>query len=43
MSLRHYRPHLLLEWRDIWVGVYVGKDAVYVCLIPCVVLKWCRS
>mgnify|MGYP003396383010 CR=1 FL=1 len=30
---------LYIEPRDIWVGVYVAPDAVYVCLLPCVVIK----
>lgn len=22
------------EWRDMWVGVYKGKDATYICPVP---------
>lgn len=38
------RVQLYLDWRDLWVGVYVAHDgtAVYVCLLPCVVLRWRR-
>jgi hypothetical protein len=31
------------EWRDLWVGVFVGPDAVYVCLLPCMVLRFSRG
>lgn len=27
------------EPRDLWVGVYVGEEAVYICLLPTVVIK----
>lgn len=33
------RVQLYIEPRDIWVGVYVGPDAVYVCPLPLVVVK----
>lgn len=23
--------HVKWEWRDMWVGVFFGKDAIYVC------------
>lgn len=32
-----------LEPRDAWVGVYVAERAVYVCLVPFVVLRWRRG
>lgn len=28
--------------RDLWVGVYVAEPAVYVCPIPCLVVRWSR-
>jgi len=31
-----------LEPRDVWVGVYVAEQAVYVCPLPCVVVRWSR-
>ena len=33
-----------LKWepRDLWVGVYVGEDAVYICLLPTIVIKISR-
>jgi hypothetical protein len=31
-----------IEPRDIWVGVYVAPNAVYVCPLPLLVLKWER-
>jgi hypothetical protein len=30
------------EKRDAWVGVYVASDAVYVCLLPFIVIRWMR-
>lgn len=36
------RGRLSVYWepRDLWVGVYVARDAVYVCPVPTVVLRW---
>lgn len=34
---------LYLEPRDWWVGAYIAPDAVYVCPLPCVVLKFWRK
>lgn len=28
--------------RDWWVGYYRSDDHHYVCLLPCLVIKWCR-
>ena len=36
------RLSLLFEPRDIWVGVYVAPKAVYVCVVPCLPVKWER-
>jgi hypothetical protein len=33
---------LYIEPRDIWIGVYVAKDAVYVCPLPMVVIRYAR-
>jgi hypothetical protein len=32
-----------VEPRDVWVGVFVGGSAVYVLLLPCLVIRWDRS
>lgn len=37
------RLHLVIEPRDLWIGAYIARDAVYVCLVPCVVIKYCRK
>lgn len=37
------RVQLYIEPRDIWVGVYVAPDAVYVCPLPLVVIKLRRT
>lgn len=38
-----HRLSLYLEPRDAWVGVYVGPDAIYVCPLPFVVIRWRRA
>jgi hypothetical protein len=37
------RLQVYVEPRDIWVGAYIAPDAVYVCPLPLLVLKWRRS
>lgn len=37
------RLSLVLEPRDLWLGLYVAPGAVYVCLLPCLPLKWERK
>lgn len=39
---RRGRLSLLFEPRDIWLGVFIGPGAVYVCLVPCVAVRWAR-
>jgi hypothetical protein len=29
-------------WRDVWIGVYIAEDRVYVCPLPCLVFSWAR-
>lgn len=36
------RLRIYLYWRDLWVGVYVAEDAVYVCPLPTLVIRWQR-
>jgi len=36
------RLAVYIEPRDIWVGVYVAHDAVYVCPLPLLVFRWAR-
>lgn len=31
-----------LDRNDLWIGVYISPMAVYLCPLPCVVLKWRR-
>ncbi len=40
--LRFGRLQVYVEPRDLWVGAYVAGDAVYVCPLPCLVLRWTR-
>jgi hypothetical protein len=37
------RVEIYLEPRDIWVGVYVAEDAVYVCPLPMMVIRVSRG
>lgn len=37
------RLQVYLEPRDLWVGVYVAKDAIYVCPLPLLVFRWTRE
>ena len=36
------RLRIYLYWRDLWVGMYVAEDAVYVCPLPTFVIRWQR-
>jgi hypothetical protein len=40
---RHGVLEVQLNLRDLWVGVFVDPLAVYVCPLPCVVLRWSRG
>jgi hypothetical protein len=41
MKRRVFRTaRIYLEPRDVWVGYYRGETHHYVCLLPCVVIKW---
>ena len=31
-----------LAWFDFWVGVFVSKDAVYACPLPCILFEYRR-
>lgn len=37
------RVEIYPEPRDLWVGVYVAPDAIYVCLLPIVVIRISRG
>lgn len=41
--LRIGRLSLMFEPRDIWWGLYIGRTAVYLTLIPCLPLRWARK
>lgn len=37
---------IFFAWYDFWIGVYINKEAmeVYICIIPCIVIKiWLKS
>ena len=34
---------LIFEPRDAWIGVFAGPGAVYVALVPFLVLRWERN
>lgn len=41
--LRRGRLAIYLEPRDAWVGAYIAPDAVYVCPVPFLVIRWDRT
>jgi hypothetical protein len=42
LTVPRLRLQVYLDPRDVWVGVYVAPVAVYVCPLPCLVLRWAR-
>ena len=34
---------LVFEPRDLWLGLYIGPDAIYITLIPCLPFRWARG
>jgi hypothetical protein len=36
------RPKVYIDTADWWVGWYRGPGHHYVCLLPCVVIRWKR-
>jgi hypothetical protein len=32
-----------VDFRDCWVGYYRGDEYHYVCLLPCLVIRWPRG
>jgi hypothetical protein len=43
MTGRKPRLKVYLEPRDAWIGAYVAKDAIYVCLLPFLVIRYWRK
>jgi hypothetical protein len=41
--LRLGRLSVYIEPRDAWIGAYVARDAVYLLLMPFLVLRWQRG
>lgn len=41
-EVEFWRLRLYIEPRDAWVGAFVAPHAVYVCPVPCVVIRWQR-
>jgi hypothetical protein len=37
------RIQVYIEPRDTWVGAYSAPEAVYVCLLPMLVIRWSRQ
>jgi len=37
------RLSVRINLRDWWVGVFIAKTHIYVCPLPCVVLRWTRK
>lgn len=40
---RRGKLSLILEPRDLWIGAYIAPHAIYVALVPLLVLKWKRT
>lgn len=40
--LKAGRLAVYVEPRDIWIGAYVATNAVYVCPLPLLVIRWSR-
>jgi hypothetical protein len=38
--LRRGRLSVYIEPRDVWIGIYVAPGAIYICLLPCLVIRW---
>lgn len=36
------RVSIYLDQRDVWIGAYIAPDSVYICLLPCLVIRWSR-
>lgn len=41
--IRLGRLHLYIEPRDLWVGAFVDSGVLYVCPLPCLVVRWTRT
>jgi len=37
------RLRIYFYWRDLWLGLYVVPDAIYVCPLPTIVIRWQRK
>jgi hypothetical protein len=37
------RLQMYVEPRDVWVGLYVSPEALYVCPLPLCVIRWSRA
>jgi hypothetical protein len=42
LTVPRLRLQVYLDPRDVWVGAYIAPVAVYVCPLPCLVLRWAR-
>jgi hypothetical protein len=40
--IRVGRVSIYFEPRDLWVGVYVSRQHLFVCPLPAVVIRWAR-
>lgn len=36
-------PRVYFDFNDWWIGAYRGPNHWYVCLLPCVVIRWRRA
>lgn len=40
--IRLGRAEFYIEPRDVWIGVYVAPAAIYICLLPTLVIRVAR-
>lgn len=36
------RIRIYFEPRDAWIGAYIAENAIYVCPLPFLVIRWTR-
>lgn len=42
VTRQHGRVTIYVEPRDVWIGLYVAPGAIYICLLPMLVIRLTR-
>ena len=37
------RFSVVFEPRDLWLGLFIGPDAIYLTILPCLPIRWARG